>query len=171
MSYVAVKTATGTYTVVNVRQVFEQFNSDLSTLCRRTKTRSMDWAEKTGADVLMFAEKDYLSGVSIVLLDKHNNRLRMKKYKVHQDAGTWDSDRPGGNRWPAPEGAKLQVVAHYSSTWSSLSDSQKSSFEGKLHWGWTPSSVNTREAGMTLHASRRYASQAYGLAVTDYRCA
>ena len=169
MSAVIVKTATGTYTLVDVRRVFENFEADLRMIVRRTGTNTQDWAEKTAADVLLFAGGDYLSQVSVVLFDRWGNRKAMKWYQVDKAAGEWESDLPGGNRWPRLDSPSLSVVVHLNARWYAESAAAQSAVSSQQNHTWVDSSVDTSDRGMVRKGSRRYGSNAYGLNAIDFR--
>ena len=170
MTKVRIRTKVGTYTVVDVRRVFESFQADLSMLTARTGLWENDYTEKITSDVLLFASKDYLEHVSIVLCNESNNRIRMKKYRVETtEASSWGTDRPGGNNWPATPKGCLSVVLHYSSKFLSRSDSEKENFKKQCHFWWSPSSLDTSTSGMVLNKTKRYSSNGYGLLCQDYR--
>ena len=161
-------TYTTTYTVVDVRKTFESLEADLRMLARRTKAQSQDWAERTSADLLAFAEKDYVTTIDVILYNKAGVKLRAKKYRVDKDAGSWSPMRPGDNNWPQTSDGRIRVVISHTNSWKTRSSGQRSLFFSQLAGSWGPTDIDTSHSDLSQGKSRSYSSNAYGLGCVNY---
>jgi hypothetical protein len=165
----ATYTGTGTYTVVDVRRVFDQFAADYDMAAQSTGLVSDDHVTSVVHDVKAFAENAYLDRVDIVLRDATGQTTRAQRYIVSTDASLWSAQRPGNSLWPRTSGGSLNVVVNYSAKWRGLSAEARAAFRRDALWlGWTNSDIDTAYPNLTSQVDRRYASNSYGLERTTF---
>lgn len=151
-------TTTQTYTRTDVRRVFECFHTDLRMLACRTQAMSLTHADEYGHDIRIMAEEECLEEVHIQLLDGQRNRVRVHEYRVEKNK-SWDSQRPGVNRWPClPNGELLVIVSCPDS--GKVEQLKRS---GRLIINWDPSQASTDYSCMKPSEGKMYASNGYGL--------
>lgn len=163
-------TFSSTYSVVDVARVVDRFTGDFHMLGQSTGLASAQRARDVGHDVKLMAQRGYIDRVDIVLLNSAGKEIRAAKYTVSNDAGLWNSDRPGNNLWPRQVGGSLSVVLSYTSTWYALSAEQRRRFHSEeCERPWGPSSIDITYPGLVGRFDRRYASNAYGMERTVYQ--
>ncbi|MDA8001198.1 MAG: hypothetical protein MPL62_07900 [Alphaproteobacteria bacterium] len=153
-------THTHTYTVVDVRKVFENFHADLRMLAVNTGGMSLQSAENLAHDVLVFATENCIRAVHIQQLDAAGDVQNASKYSVRTDA-TGDSDRPGSNQWPRVYNARLIVLIEY--TDADAAKIQQLQASGRLKDIWCAASTSTDYSHMHGREGRTYSSNGYGL--------
>ena len=151
-------THTRTYTIVDVRKVFENFHADLRMLAVNTGGMLLETADTLAHDVLLFATKECISAVHIQQTDAAGVVINASKYSVRRDT-TLDSDRPGNNQWPRLTGGTLSVhiVVSDEGEYQGVVDS------GELAGSWGPSNASTDYSHMAADEGRVYSSGTYGL--------
>lgn len=152
------RTITETYTLTDIRKVFEKFEADLRMLAVRTQAMSLDHAQQFAHDVALMARERCLRYVHVQLRDYYGNLVKVHRYSVQEDILS-DSQRPGGNRWPCLPGGTLHVLVDPSDNLS-LENLKQS---GKLKIAWSPSPLSTNYSGMRSDGARLYSSTGYGL--------
>ena len=125
----ATSSYTSSYTVVDVRRVFDQFAADYDMAAQSTGLAADGHVTNVIHDVKAFAEKGYLKRVDIVLRDANNNTVLAHRYTVSTDAALWTAQRPGNSMWPRTPGGSLRVVIFRSDVWRNLATPAKTSFE------------------------------------------
>jgi hypothetical protein len=166
---VSTATDTDTYTIADVRRVFDQFAADYDMAAQLTGLASDDHVTRVVHDVKALAEKGYIWRVDIVLRDANGEPVHAKRYVTSTDASLWSSQRPGDNRWPQTPSGTLNVVVSYTEAWQKLSLDGKAAFRRDRLWLlWTSSDIDTTYPGMTGQIDRRYASNTYGLERTTF---
>jgi hypothetical protein len=120
------------------------------------------------SDVTAFAVAEYLDQVFIALFDDMGAEVRGRSYLVSTDASLWTPDRPGDNLWPNLSRGELSVIISHNAAWTALTSEQEADFNAGLAMNWIPSKVDTSFPKLTGTATRRYASNAYGLERTDF---
>lgn len=151
-------TVTQTYTITDIRKVFENFQADLEMLALRTQAMELGHAQKCAYDVFLMAQERCLKYVHIQLRDFNGRLVKAHRYSVEEGISS-NSQRPGGNRWPCLPGGSLNVIVKYS-------DKQKAEQlkkSGKLLLCWSPSGLSTNYYGMRRDGDRSYSSNSYGL--------
>jgi hypothetical protein len=168
MSYgVSTSVATQTHTVTDIRKAFEGFEADLRMIRRRTEAQSEQWAENVGHDVHVLAEEGYLSQINVIFYDCTNRKRFARRYTP--ETGTFGTtDRPGANPVPTDPLGRLDVVISYSSKWYALSDEQRRRVRASLRISWGPSQEDITHADMRSTGGRRYASNGFSLARSDF---
>ena len=152
------QTITKTYTRTDIRNVFENFQTDLQMLALRTQAMELDHARKCADDVCLMAREHSLKNVHVQLYDFCGNLVRVHRYSVEKDISL-NSQRPGGNRWPCLPNGTLCVLIEYSDT--QKFEELKGSGQLKINWG--PSDLSTNYFGMRNDGARLYSSNSYGL--------
>ena len=163
-------TQTTTYTVADIRKVVENFAADFSMMAQATGLRTRESVAAVVSDLNKFAEHDYLVAVTLFLLDKDGNKLRVAVYKVADSAVGWKSDAPGNNLWPRTEGGSLWVLGTLTDAWWNKTESDKDAFikNNGLNSPWSKTEKDTSLSGLTSSAGQKYASNGYGWERTNY---
>jgi hypothetical protein len=163
-------TQTTTYTVADIRKVVENFAADFSMMAQATGLRTREGVAAVVSDLNKFAEHSYLVSVTLFLLDKDGNKLRVAVYKVADSAAGWKSDAPGNNLWPRTEGGSLWVLGTLADAWWNKIESDKDAFikNNGLNSPWSKTEKNTSLGGLTSSAGQKYASNGYGWERTNY---
>ena len=151
-------TITQTFTITDIRKVFENFRADLEMLAVRTQAMRLDHAQKCAYDICLMALGQCLRYVHIQLRDFHGNLVKVHRYSVKEDILSV-SQRPGENRWPCLPGGTLSVLVDPSDNLR-LEQLKQS---GKLKIAWSPSPLSTNYSGMRNDGARLYSSNSYGL--------
>ena len=151
-------TITQTYTITNIRKVFENFRADLEMLAVRTQAMTLDHAQKCADDICLMAQEHCLKNVHVQLYDFYGNLVRVHRYSVEKDISS-DSQRPGGNRWPClPNGTLCVLIEDFDT--QKLEELKRS---GQLKINWGHSYWSTNYSGMRNDGARLYSSNSYGL--------
>lgn len=158
-----VNTYTGTYTVADIKNVFEDVGSQILMIGRTSKLWSTEYRAQIVEDTTAFACNKYLAAVHIVLYDENGSELRAHTWTPNTSASSWKSDEPIGNIWPATPKGSLTVVLTYNGTWHGLSERQRQNFRQSLNIPWGPSSIDTTFPELSVVGTSRYASRAYGV--------
>lgn len=163
-------TQTTTYTVADIRKVVENFAADFSMMAQATGLRTRESVAAVVSDLNKFAEHDYLVAVTLFLLDKDGNKLRVAVYKVADSAVGWKSDAPGNNLWPRTEGGALWVLGTLTDAWWNKTESDKDAFikNNGLNSPWSKTEKDTSLSGLASSAGQKYASNGYGWERTNY---
>lgn len=164
-------TSVHTYTVVDVRKVFECLTADLVMLAYRTRALTVERARNLAFDLTLLAVDDYLKEVRFALVAKDGSVLAVRTCHPTEDAGLWDGAAPGANNWPcAPDGA-FRTKVSYTPAWYAMTADERTAYtkDLKLNWVaiWSPEVFETE--GLVSDGTRRYASRGYGLSRADYR--
>lgn len=160
-------TKTETYTVADVKNVFEQVAAGLLMIARTTGLWTSDHAENVASDIRTFAEAGYLECVDIVLRSD-GKVMRAHSYEVSHAASAWKNAGPQGNLWPRTANGDLTVVLRYSAAWKALPASKQQGFRNALRIGWSPSDIDLTYPGLTQGATLRHASRGYGVERQSY---
>lgn len=157
------QTTTRTYTKTDIRRVFENFQADLEMLAYRTQAMDFSNACDYAHDIRLMAEADCLSNIHIQLYDEHGIKIKAHEYNIKEDI-SWESQRPGANKWPCKPNGELCVLISYS-------DPNKANVlkqSGKLKISWSPSDLSTNYSNMRSDTDRYYSSNGYGLERNSY---
>ncbi len=152
------RTATSTYTLTDIRNVWECFSADLTMLAWRTQAMEIEEASQISVDILTMVQNNVVDKVHIQLNDQFNRRVRAHVYSIHDNIN-WVSQRPSENKWPClPDGQLIVIVRSYASTekWNQFC------YSTDLNINWCESSIDTQYADMSKVGDRRYASNGYG---------
>ena len=151
------RTATSTYTLTDIRNVWECFSADLRMLARRTQAMEIKRASDVSEDILLMVSNNVLEKVHIQLFDRFGRRVRAHEYSVHDNIN-WVSQRPSQNKWPCLPDGKLRVIVIY----TSAEERKHFRSSANLKLNWTKSRLDTQYADMSKVGDRRYASNGYG---------
>ncbi len=158
------RTATATYTVVDIENVVRRMKADIVMIADSTGAWTASKAADYAHDIEVLAKAGYLEYVDVTLF---NNGVEVKavRFDVDTDAGSLTSSRPGGVLWPKVAGAHLRVVLGYTDAYTS--DAREAT-KSKLKIGWVTSYDDTSHASLTSSGGRNYASNAYGMQRKDW---
>jgi hypothetical protein len=158
------KTATATYTVVDIENVVRRVKTDLFMIADSTGAWTSAEAANYAYDIEVLAKAGYLKWVDLTLL-RNSIELKAVRYEVDTDAGSLTTSRPGGVLWPKVSGANLRIVLSYNDTYTSEA---REATKGKLKIGWVTTYADTSHASMTSAGGRDYTSNAYGMQRKDW---
>ena len=164
-------TNTSTYTVVDIRKVFESCEADLRIIARRTGKWDMGFTEQVIHDIIEMAENDYLKSVNIILQDSIGRVIRAAKFVVNASGTAISGDRAGTNDWTEIPNTYLNVILAHTQKWDVLSPEQKKKFmrENDFQIDWVPSNIDTTFSHLTKSLGQLYASKGFELQKENYR--
>lgn len=162
-------TQTATYTVVDIRKTFGNFQADLSMIARRTGKMTPDKVDKFHHDVLVLAEGRYLRHVDITLVGALGTAIQASRYTVNADGSALTGDRPGSNDWPDIAGSELTVIVHYSENWWGLDASQKQAVHNRQLLSWSTTTVDTSYSHLQQSTAQGYANKGYELNKVNFK--
>ena len=158
------RTATATYTVVDIENVVRRVKADLVMIADSTGAWTAAEAADYAHDIEVLARAGYLAWVDVTLLS-YGIEQKAIRFDVNTDAGLLTSSRPGGVLWPRVAGAHLRVVIGYTDVYTSAA---REAMKGRLKVGWVSSYDDTSHTGLTSSGGRDYASNAYGMQRKDW---
>ncbi|MGK2742426.1 hypothetical protein ACSHT0_16205 [Tepidicaulis sp. LMO-SS28] len=164
MSQTMTRSASATYTDVDVENVVRRVKADLIMIADSTGVWTAAKAADYAHDIELLAKKGYLEAVDVTLLS-YGVEVKAVRFDVETEAGTWTSSRPGGVLWPKVAGADLRLVLYYTDEYTSEA---REAMKGKFKISWGPCYDDTSHAGLTSAGGRSYASNAYGMQRKDW---
>lgn len=164
-------TFTSTYTVVDIRKVFESCEADLRIIARRTGKWNMDYTEQVIHDIIKMAENDYLKSVDIVLQDSIGRVIRAAKFIVNAKGTAISGERAGTNDWTEIPNTFLNVILSHTPKWDVLSTEQRKKFmtDNGFQIDWVPSNIDNTFSHLTKSLGQLYASKGFELQKENYR--
>jgi hypothetical protein len=156
------------FSATDVVKVANRFGADLVMLAQSSEAMGATRVAEAIDDIKLFAKRQYIERISVILDDADGKQLRARRYEVSTDASLWSPDRPGNNLWPKTPAGEISLVIHYSGAWDSLGDVAKANFKKELKRPWGPTDRDTSFSNMRSTGSRRYSSNSYGLERTDF---
>lgn len=164
-------TNTSTYTVVDIRKVFESCEADLRIIARRTGKWNMVYTEKVIHDIVKMAENGYLKSVDIVLQNSFGTVIRAAKFVVNPNGTSTSGDRAGLNDWVEIPDTSLTVILSYTPEWKNLTGEQKNKFmtENDFQISWVNSEIDNTFPHLNKVFGQLYASKGYELQKENYR--
>lgn len=165
-------TITPTYTKVDIRRTFTNFEADLRMIVLRTGKWTEEYMEKVCHDIYLFAEYGMLISVDITLLDQNHTPLRAAKFTVNENGTVVSGARPGSNHdWPNTVNSYLQVIVTNTKKYDDLSDEEKADFRSKAGFksGWSPSNINTNYPHLTKESGQLYGNNGYELNKENFK--
>lgn len=164
-------TKISTYTVLDIRKTFEGCEADIRTIARRTGKWTMDFVDNIFHDILLLAEKEYISSVDIVLLNKETDKvIRASKFVVNSLGSSTESERAGRNNdWTDIPNTRLSVILSYTPKWKNLTTTEKEDFAKMFKVSWTASSIDNTFPSLQSSNAQLYASKGYELQKTNYK--
>lgn len=112
------RTATATYTVVDIENVVRRTKADLMMIADSTGAWTSEETAKYVHDIEVLAKEGYLAWFDLTLLSNGVEK-NATRFDVNTDAGSLTSSRPGGVLWPKVAGAYLRIVLGYTSAYTS----------------------------------------------------
>jgi hypothetical protein len=158
------RTATATYTVVDVENVVRRVKADLVMIADSTGGWTAEKAGQYAHDVEILAKAGYLDYVDVTLFS-NGVEVKATRFEVDTDAGGLTSSRPGGVLWPKVVGPYLQIVLGYTSAYTPAA---KETIKGKLKISWSPTDVDTSHSSLKSAGGRDYVSNCYGMQRKDW---
>ena len=158
------RTATATYTVVDIENVIRRVKADLVMIADSTGAWTAANAADYAHDVEVLAKAGYLKWVDLTLLS-NGVEVKAVRFEVDTDAGSITTSRPGGVLWPKVSGPHLRIVLSYTDAYTSEA---REATKGKLKIGWVTSYDDTSHASLMSSGGRNYASNAYGMQRKDW---
>ncbi len=159
-------TQTQTYTVIDIRKTFENFQADIAMIAMRTSKWSQNYVEDICHDVIKLAEAKYLETIDIILMNSSNDvPKRATRFTVDSEGKTMTGDRAGGNTWPNEPNTYLTVVIRYTNSWFALREDERTTFRSNSGFkiGWSGSSIDTSYSHLTKQNGKLYGSKGYEL--------
>lgn len=155
-------TGTVTYTASDISKVVDMFAADYNMIAQASGLSTRDYISKVISDIKAMARAEYLSRVTVCLLDAGKNPVQAAAYEVSTDASSWTPSRPGNNLWPRTPSGSLNVIVSYNKNWSKLTATSKATFEASLNLRWSDSDIDISFPRLNSSTDRKYASNAYG---------
>lgn len=162
-------TQTATYTVVEIRKTFGNFQADLLMIARRTGKMTSEIVDKICHDVLVMAEGRYLHCVDITLVGIQGTAIQASRYTVNADGSALTGDRPGGNDWPDIAGSELTVVVHHNDSWGRLDAYQKQAVQLQQLLPWGGTTLDTSYSHLQQATAQGYANKGYELNKVNFK--
>jgi len=164
MSTTQVRTATATYTYVDIENVVRRVNADLVMIADSSGCWTAEEARNYAHDIEVLAKAGYLAWVDVTLIS-NGVEVKAVRFDVDADAGSLTTSRPGGVLWPKIAVAKLRIILNYTDAYTSAA---REATKGKLKIGWVSCYDDTSHAGLTSSGGRNYVSNAYGMQRKDW---
>jgi hypothetical protein len=163
-------TNTATYTVVDIRKTFENFDADVRMIAKRTDTWTSEYVGRVVHDIVKLAEKHYLEYVDIRQLSAAGEVLQVSRFRVNSVGSAMTGARPGGNDWGPVYGSSLSVQLSYTAAWHALSAAQQAEYQTNNGFkiGWVAASLSSY-THLTRGTDRAYAAKGYELNREDYK--
>lgn len=158
------RTATATYTVIDIENVVRRVKADLVMIADSTGGWTAEKANQYAHDVEVLAKAGYLEYVDVTLFS-NGVEIKATRFDVDTDAGGLTSSRPGGVLWPKVSGPFLRIVLGYTSAYTA---SAKEAMKGELKISWSPTDADTSHGGLKSTGGRDYASNSYGMQRKDW---
>lgn len=164
MSVTQVRSASATYTYVDIENVVRRVNADLVMIADSTGCWTAEEARNYAHDIEVLAKAGYLAWVDVTLVS-NGVEIKAVRFEVDTDAGSLSTSRPGGVLWPKIAGAKLRIILNYTDAYTSAA---REATKGKLKIGWVTSYEDTSHTGLKSSGGRNYVSNAYGVQRKDW---
>ncbi len=158
------RTASATYTVVDIENVVRRVKADLVMIADSTGGWTAAEARDYAHDIEVLAKAGYLTSVDVTLF-RNRSEIKAVRFDVNTDAGSLSSSRPGGVLWPKVPNPYLRIVLRHTSAYDAAA---RKAAKGKLKIRWTPTNADTSHASMTSAGGRAYASNSYGMQRKDW---
>ena len=164
MSMTATRTASATYTAVDIENVVRRVTADLVMIAGSTGAISEVDARNYGHDIELLAKAGYLKSVDATLFSGEVE-VRAMRYEVNTESGNLTASRPGGALWPRVANPVLRIVIYYTDAYT---DAARAGMSGKLLISWTPTTADTSHASLTANGGRDYVSKGFGMQRKDW---
>jgi len=160
-------TATESYSVADIENVFRRFTTDLRMIAESSGGMARDKAEQYGYDIEYLAKHDYLLCVDVTLLSG-SREVKAVRYTVNTAAGELTPSRPGGVLWSAVPSPYLRVIIQYTQKWYDLSEASQSTVKNRLKLPWGSTDADISHSTLSIASTRSYVSSTYGIHREDY---
>jgi hypothetical protein len=164
MSMTQVRSASATYTFVDIENVVRRVGADLVMIADSTGCWTAEEARQYAHDIEVLAKAGYLEWIDVTLIS-NGSEVKAVRFKVDTDAGSLTTSRPGGVLWPKIVGASLRIVLSYTDDYT---PAVREAIKGKLKIGWVTSYDDTSHTNLTSSGGRNYVSEAYGMQRKDW---
>lgn len=165
-------TITPTYTKIDIRKTFENFEADLRMIVLRTGKWTDDHRDNVCNDIYLFAEYGMLKSVDITLFDRNQKVLRAAKFVVNDSGNVVSGARPGSNNdWPDLPDTVLKVIIVNTKSYLDLSTEAKATFliEKGFKSNWTNIDVNLNYPHLSKETAQLYGSNGFELKKENYK--
>lgn len=164
MSQTQTRTATTTYTVIDIQNVVRRVRADLVMIGDSTGAWTPEEAKQYAEDVELLATAEFLQYVDITLFS-NGVEVKATRFDVDTDAGGLTSSRPGGVLWPKVYKPFLRIVLRYTKAYTAA---EKENMKNKLNIDWSPTDADTSHSGLKSAGGRDYSSSSYGMQRKDW---
>jgi hypothetical protein len=158
------RTASATYTVVDVENVVRRTKADLVMIGDSTGAWTPSEATNYAHDIEVLAKGGYLAWVDVTLL-YNGVEVKAVRFEVDTNAGSLTTSRPGGVLWPRVSGGYLRVIVGYTDAYTATA---REATKSKMKLGWGPSNADTSHANLNSSGGRNYVSNAYAMQRKDW---
>ena len=158
------RTATATYTVLDIERVVRRVKADLVMIADSTGGWTPAEAQNYAHDVEVLATAGYLRHVDVTLLS-HGVEVIAARFEVDTDAGGLTCSRPGGVLWPKVAGPFLRIILRYTADYTATA---RAALKSQLKINWSPTDADTSHATLRSAGGRDYVSNAYGMQRKDW---
>jgi len=164
VSQTQARSATATYTFIDIENVVRRVKADLIMIADSTAGWTPEQANQYAHDVEILAKAGYLKYVDVTLFS-NSVEIKATRFDVDTDAGSLPPSRPGGVLWPKVTGPFLRIVLGHTSAYTA---SAKEAMKGKLNINWSPTDADTSHSGLKSTGGRDYTSSSYGMQRKDW---
>ena len=117
------RTASATYTVVDIENVVRRVKADLVMIADSTGGWTAAEARDYAHDIEVLAKAGYLTSVDVTLF-RNRSEIKAVRFDVNTDAGSLSSSRPGGVLWPKVPNPYLRIVLRHTSAYDAAGKGQ-----------------------------------------------
>jgi len=156
-------TYSASYTVADIKRVFDRFAADYAMIGASTGLHDRGVVDRNITQIKVFAEAEYLYEIDITLFDVAGKELQAVQFRVSDSATSWSNQQPGNNFWPATPGGRLQLVVSFNSKWDKLSQQQRDDFRTAKGIAWPTNTNDLSHSTLVKALDRRYVSNGYGI--------
>ena len=158
------RTASATYTFVDVENVVRRVKADLIMIADSTGAWTSAQVAEYAHDVDALAKNGYLAWVDVTLFSS-GVEIKAIRFDVDTNDGSVTTSRPGGVLWPRISDAHLRIILGYTDAYTPAA---RETMKSKLKIGWVACGDDTSHANLTSSGGRNYVSNAYGMQRKDW---
>jgi hypothetical protein len=155
--------ATATYSVADIKRVLDNFAAEFTMISQATGLRTREYVESMVSDLKVFAEREYISHIHLILYDNAGKELRAARYTLSDVAQNWAHQNPGNNLWPRTPGGDLRLYVSWTQKYLGLSETALAGMNQRLNISWQRVSIDLSHPGLVSQFDRRFASNGYGM--------
>ena len=153
-------TYTRTYTMTDVRRVFENCMADIRMIAWRTQAIEEKEAMEVLADVQIMAEEGCLKKIHVQLREADGSIVKAHVYTSTSGGAT--SEMPGQNQRPRLPDGKIDFLVEVES------DERWNKAKKKMKRDWGPSNYGTDYGDLSETGVRTFSYGGYGLTRVSY---